>query len=918
MKRLILLIVTLAAAATRLFAAHLCPSTGRVVDEQGKAVEYATVVLLKGTEQVAGMATDAEGRFALKAAPGEYTLLIQYLGFDPVKKPVRVEQENHLGDFVMRTSATGIESVEVKARLVRREADRFVVDVANAPAAIGKDGIELLERAPGVWIDGEKISINGKSGSKVYVNDRELRMEPEQLLTYLRSLRAEEIQKIEVVPTSGADYDADSAGGIIRITLKKRRENGVNGSVAFNTTQGEIVHRYNPSANINLHSGRVDFYASAWGSFGKDETTTGEQTHYEAADKELNAHSSMKGRNRSLGASAGAVVEIDNRNSVGAEFEYWRNRNGEPNDTYTDFRNAGTVTRTDSHFDKLDIRNNYSATFNYIRKIDTLGSTLKLLADYTRRETDSGNDNFSRMTAPGATADSTYRDNTESVYNIATATLALEKRFSPRWTLKAGAKYTYNDMHNDALYEYLKGDAWTRNDNQSFTIDYTENIAAAYAVASGQLGRWGLVAGLRGEYTHTTGKSVGQDYFSLFPNANVSFALSKEKGWSLIAQYARTIERPRFWCLNPQRMQISDYTYQTGNPSLDPAFKQDVNLTLVAAHKYTLTAGVQLVSGEIQQTIQADPENPDLLQLAWVNYDRTKNYYVSVNLPFQPAKWWQLNANFTYMRHGERVEQHGAETFYNWAFGSISTTFTLPAKFYIDLSYNYQSRIDLGNCWVEPDHRLQAGVKKRFGDRFTASFSVQNLLDQGQVIGAHGDGFVRTMNARQTWSNRSFRIGLTYNFKSGKAFKRKAVEAGFCKIRQRVRRIRGSGRRRAQRTAQRGRRGRAIHRARCVTEVGMRIDLPAMMSVTATRISKTPVPMRSVNRSPKTATPKNNAVTGSSAPRIAVGVEPMRRMAPAIATSETIVGKSASATALTHIRGEGTGCRSAQPRSRTT
>ena len=382
------------------------------------------------------------------------------------------------------------------------------------------------------------------------------------------------------------------------------------------------------------------------------------------------------------------------------------------------------------------------------------------------------------MTAPGATADSTYRDNTESVYNIATATLALEKRFSPRWTLKAGAKYTYNDMHNDALYEYLKGDAWTRNDNQSFTINYTENIAAAYAVASAQLGRWGLVAGLRGEYTHTTGKSVGQDYFSLFPNANVSFALSKEKGWSLIAQYARTIERPRFWCLNPQRMQISDYTYQTGNPSLDPAFKQDVNLTLVAAHKYTLTAGVQLVSGEIQQTIQADPENPDLLQLAWVNYDRTKNYYVSVNLPFQPAKWWQLNANFTYMRHGERVEQHGAETFYNWAFGSISTTFTLPAKFYIDLSYNYQSRIDLGNCWVEPDHRLQAGVKKRFGDRFTASFSVQNLLDQGQVIGAHGDGFVRTMNARQTWSNRSFRIGLTYNFKSGKAFKRKAVEAG--------------------------------------------------------------------------------------------------------------------------------------------
>lgn len=778
MKRLILLIVTLATTATQLFAAHLCPSTGRVVDEQGKAVEYATVVLLKGTEQVAGMATDAEGHFVLKAAPGEYTLWIQYLGFDPVKKPVRVEQESHLGDFVMHASATGIQSVEVKARLVRREADRFVVDVANAPAAIGKDGIELLERAPGVWIDGEKISINGKSGSKVYVNDRELRMEPEQLLTYLRSLRAEEIQKIEVVPTTGADYDADSAGGIIRITLKKRRENGVDGSVSFNTSQGTIIHRYDPSANINVHSGRSDFYASAWGSFGKDRTTTDEQTLYNTADKALNAHSEMKGRNRSFGASAGAVVEIDDKNSVGAEVEYWRNRNGEPNNTYTDFRDGGTLTHTDSYFDNLNVRNNYSATFNYIRKIDTLGSTLKLLLDYTRRETDAGNDNFSRITAPGSAADSTYRDNAASVYNVATATLALEKKFSPRWSLKAGAKYTYNDMHNDALYEYLKGDAWVRNDKQSFTINYTENIAAAYAIASAQLGRWSLVAGLRGEYTHTTGKDVGQDYFSLFPNANVSFALSKEKGWSLIAQYARTIERPRFWCLSPQRMQISDYTYQTGNPSLDPSFKQDVSLTLVAAHKYTLTAGVQLVGDEIQQTMQADPQNPDLLQLAWVNYDATKSCYASVNLPFQPAKWWQLNANVTYMRRGQRVEQHGAEEFFNWGFVNLSTTFTLPAKFYIDLSYRYQSRLDLGNCWVEPDHRLQAGVKKRFGDRFTASFSVQNLLDQGQEIGAHGDGFVRTMKARQTWSNRSFRIGLTYNFKSGKAFKRKAVEAG--------------------------------------------------------------------------------------------------------------------------------------------
>ena len=778
MKKLIFLIVILALAAANAFAARIYPAEGRVVDEQGQAVEYATVVLLKGSDQVAGMATDDTGRFVLKVPSGEYTLSVQYLGFDPVVRQVRVEENNDLGEIVMKSSATRIEGVVVKAQLIRREADRFVVDVANAPAAIGKDGIELLERAPGVWIDDEKISINGKSGSKVYVNDRELRMEPEQLLTYLRSLRAEEIQKIEVVPTTGADYDADSSGGIIRITLRKRRENGLDGSLSMRTTQNGRHHFYTPSGNINIHTGRLDLYASAWADLGKDTAVSDEHTDYTTGDTNLTSHSEITERDRNFGGSIGSVFEISPKHSIGAEFEYWRNNEKGPNDSYTDFTDAGAVTRTESRYGIHNIRDNYSATFNYIYKLDTLGSTLKLLADYTRRETDTRNDNESRITAPGNVLDSVYRDNATSLYDIAAATLALEKHFSPRWSLKAGAKYTRNDMRNDALYEYHRGDAWLRNERQSFTINYTENIAAAYAIASAKLGAVSFVAGVRGEYTHTTGKGVGQDYFSLFPNASLSWSVSEQKGWSLIAQYARTIERPRFWSLSPQRMQLSDYTYQTGNPSLDPSFKHDVSLTLVAAHKYTLTAGVQIVNDEIQQTMKADSENPDLLQVAWVNYDATKGYYLSVNLPFQPAKWWQLNADITYMRRGQRVEQHGAEEFFDRGFVNLSTTLTLPAKFYIDLSYRYQSRIDLGNCWVNPDHRLQAGVKKRFGDRFTASFSVQNLLDQGQVIGARGDGFVRTVDARQTWSNRTYRIGVTWNFKSGKAFKRKAVEAG--------------------------------------------------------------------------------------------------------------------------------------------
>ena len=51
--------------------------------------------------------------------------------------------------------------------------------------------------------------------------------------------------------------------------------------------------------------------------------------------------------------------------------------------------------------------------------------------------------------------------------------------------------------------------------------------------------------------------------------------------------------------------------------------------------------------------------------------------------------------------------------------------------------------------------------------------------------------------------------------------------------------------------------------------------LPAIIIVTARMINNIPQPILGVKVSPNTATPKKTAVTGSSAPRMAVGVEPI-------------------------------------------
>ncbi len=778
MKKFLLLSI-LACATLATQAARIAPVaiTGHIIDDQNRPVAYATVVLLHDAQQAAGQATDTEGRFQLKLLPGDYTLSVQSLGYESVDEAIRITGATDLGDIRIRSAATEIEGVVVTGQIVRREADRFVVDVANAPSSIGKDGIELLELSPGVWIDNEKITVNGKSGTKVYVNDRELRLPSDQLLTYLRSLRAEEIRKIEVVPITGADYDADSSGGAILITLKKRRDNGMTGSLSMNTYQGHDRHNYNPNGSLNLHTGRLDLSLSAWGSFGRSGFHSDEETEYTTSDAQLTARSDMQMRSKNFGGKIGSVYELSANHSIGAQFDYWRNDQNEPNSTLTDFRSSESLTRTTSTYDHRQLHDNYAATFNYIWKIDTLGSKFKVLADYTHRESGDRNDNRSRIESPQTTVDSIYRNRLTSRYDIATATLALEKNFTPKWTLKAGAKYTYNRMDNDALYEYLKTDEWLRNDRQSFAIDYTEQIAAAYGVVSANLGRWNLVAGVRGEFTHTSGKQVEQNYGSLFPNANLSYALTSDGSYSLIAQYARTISRPNFWCLLPQRMQISDYTYQTGNPLLEPSYTHDVSLTLVMKHKYTLTAGLNINTDEIEQILRSDPEQPDILYLTWINYDRMTNYYVTANLPFQPTKWWQLNLNAYYGRLGQRESAVAPLRYQNYVQGNASMTFTLPAKFYIDLSYRYQGSIELGNIAINALHFVNAGIKKRFGERFTLSCKVINLVENTQHVITRNEQFVRRIALKQAWTNRCWQFGLTYNFQSGKAFKQKSVES---------------------------------------------------------------------------------------------------------------------------------------------
>ena len=778
--------------ATSEVAAQRVDLSGRVVDDQSSPIAYATVVLLDEGSQVAGGSTDEDGKFSLSAPTGKYTLHVSFVGYKNINRDVELTTTTDLGDIALEADSEKMEEVVVTANLIRREADRFVVDVANSPVSIGKDGEELLKTAPGVWIQDDKISINGSSGSKIYLNDREVKLDDAQLMAYLRSLRANDIQRIEVIPQSGADYDASSSGGIIKITTKRNLDSGLMGSASLVANGTKGAYNIMPSVSLNYNSGKVNAYGRLWAGTNGSDYTTEEHTDY-TSNTVIDAETEMDERSTWAGGNLGVVYDITNRHSVGAElqYNYWGS-NGDT-ETWTERSLNGITSRSDGIYDDKGRNHMITATLNYIYKLDDKGSTLKFIGDYTNNLSQSSNNYFDTncddLSAPLITRDSTYRQASRGNYQLGTATVALEKVLSPKVTLKAGLKYTYNGNDNNALYEYQKDGAWLKNSVRSYDIGYNENIGAAYIIATARLGRVSLVGGLRGEYTafRSADKVVKQNYFDLFPNANVSYAITKDGAYSLIAQYSRTISRPSFWALSPNETKISEYMIQRGNPNLKPSYNNSVSVTAVLKYKYTISVGIQIAQNAIQQTTLVDSENPELLILQTINYPTLNNFYAAVSLPFQFTKWWSANFNITAMYMGQRIypDEPVRRNFMGVANAQMS--FTLPKNFFIELDGMYIHGAQAGNTRIADFGNLNAALKKRMLDnKLTLSLGVQNIVPTKQRITIKEPTFERVMIANQPWMKPAVKFSISYNFNSGKQFRARSVESGSAEDRGRL------------------------------------------------------------------------------------------------------------------------------------
>ncbi len=242
---------------------------GQVFDTENKPVIGATVSLSKDSIMMQTFVTDSAGSFSFNDVKvGKYFISVTAIGYarlvgetinfdglSPVKESRLVmEQESNLLKSV---------SVTAKKPFIEQKIDRTVMNVDALVSNTGVTALDVLENAPGVIVSSEgAISLKGKSGVIIFIDDKPAYLSGQDLANYLKSLPSSTLDKIEIMPNPPSRYDAAGNAGVINIRTKKSRTGGFNGGINLAFGQGKYS-RTNNSFNFNYKNQKINVFGTA-------------------------------------------------------------------------------------------------------------------------------------------------------------------------------------------------------------------------------------------------------------------------------------------------------------------------------------------------------------------------------------------------------------------------------------------------------------------------------------------------------------------------------------------------------------------------------------------------------------------------------------------------------------------------------
>jgi ferric enterobactin receptor len=631
--------------------------TGFVVDSAlTKAVEFASVALYdKATNKpVDGTAADEKGKFTLtRLAPGEYKLMISFLGFGTKTIPsitLAKGQELDLGTIRLSPQTQTLDEVVVtgQSALIEEKVDRLVYNADKDIAAKGGDATEILRKVPMLSVDLEgNLSLRGSQNLRVLINNKPSTILASNIADALKQIPADLIKSVEVITSPSARYDAEGSGGIVNIITKKNTLQGL----SLGVDAGVGVRGSNLGLNGSYRRGKIGLNL---GGFGRAFYNPAETSFDQTTPGGVRTSQTATAFDRGLFGqyTLGLDYDLAPNQSLTASVRYGtRNFRREQDLRISQFQNDLLQSVQNRHVDSRNPSGSVDVSVDYLRTFKG-GREWSLSTLYSRTDQTSSFDAFlsdAIGTALGQQQNLNHSNNQEITLQTDYVT-----PLGKRQQLEVGAKGIFRTVLSDYTYRFgtAGGGLGTDVSNPTGSLDYGQNIAAGYlSYTLTTANKYTIKLGTRYEQTFLDastreGGAIDlPDYANLVPSVNVSKTFG---GATVKAAYNRRIQRPGLMQLNPNFNAVNPQNIMVGNPALRPELTDNVELSLSKNAKKTyLTLSVfgRQTANAITQVSRASDTLTGALISTFENIGREQALGANVFANVSLTPRWTLNGS---------------------------------------------------------------------------------------------------------------------------------------------------------------------------------------------------------------------------------------------------------------------------------
>ena len=772
--------------------------SGKIIEiETNLPLEYATITFFSKVENKmkGGGITDPDGNFSISIPQGTYDVSVEYFSFENITKlNVNFNQDTNLGTLKMNSDLQALDAVDIIAEktTVEIKLDKKIYNVGRDLTVRGGSVSDVLDNVPSVSVDIEgNVALRGNGNVRILINGKPSGLVGLNSTDALRQLPADAIEKVEIITSPSARYDAEGTAGILNIILRRSKILGLNGAIIINSG---YPNQLGASGNINYRTGDINVFNNSGYSYRKSPGSSGVETEF------FNTEYDEDG-----------ILIQDSPNTFRNEYRtFERIRKGFNSNTGVEWYITPTTSLTTAFLASKS--NNSNESFNRAETLDLTGAVISESVRYDpETETDQTTQfsvNFDKQFHGNSEHRLTFdfqlenssEDEGSIIYNEGIAaervrTIEDQKRvlIQSDFTLPINDKTRFEGGYNGRFstnntaysLEFAEDDSFILDTNISNVLVYKENVNAVYTQYGSKVkDKFSFLLGLRMEATNiaisqlTSNEYSNSNYIGLFPTVNLGYEFSENQ--NLTIGYNRRISRPRSRFLNPFPSRSSATNLFQGNPNISPSYSNGVDIGyLNTLEKITLNTSLYYnhatdvftyISEDTGDEVVINGESVPVIRRGPINLAEDDRLGFEFTLTYRPSKKWNMNANFNLYHSAIKGNYKGlsydSENL-GW-FVRLNNKYTLPGNI------EWQTRLSYSGPTVDAINRREgifssnmAFSKDLFKEKASITLNINDLFNtqrrnlESTTPTFYSDGYYR-------WRVRSYSLSFTYRFNQAK------------------------------------------------------------------------------------------------------------------------------------------------------